>query len=277
MIKKCYAKINLALDILGQRSDGYHEIDTIMTRIDLFDKLFIEKTNDNKFHYEANIDLGDLEDNLIYKAYKLISPRAKNKGIRVRLEKNIPLAAGLAGGSTDAAEMIKGLNELWDLGLSKKEMMDIGLKLGADVPFFFLEESARARGVGEKLEAFSNKTDLKILLINDGPEIPSSYVYERTKHFGHIDMDKIVSGLRNSDNKIVEEFENVMEDVVCRDFPKLMDIKEKLLSLGAKKALVSGSGASVFGIFFDENDLEEAYQSIKDSYRFVKKVELIDD
>ena len=279
MIKKCFAKINLSLDIISKRADGYHNIDTLMARINLFDKLEIKKSNDDKFTYKSNIDLGNLEDNLIYKAYNLMKDLAGDRasGISVNLTKNIPVAAGLAGGSTNAAETMKALNELWNLGLSKKELMNEGAKLGADIPFFFLDRSARATGIGEILEPFSIKTPLKILLINDGTRISSAHVYKNTKLFGHMDNNKIISGLEEGAWSVVNNFENVMEDVVLRDFPHLVDIKENILNNGAIKSLISGSGASIFGIFKDQESLDLAYESLKDSYSLVRKVDLIDD
>lgn len=279
MIKKCFAKINLSLDIISKRADGYHNIDTLMARINLFDKLEIKKSNDDKFTYKSNIDLGNLEDNLIYKAYDLMKNLAGDRatGISVNLTKNIPVAAGLAGGSTNAAETMKALNELWNLGLSKKELMNEGAKLGADIPFFFLDRAARATGIGEILVPFSIKTPLKILLVNDGTNISSAHVYKNTKLFGHINNERIVNGLKKGEWSVVNCFENVMEDVVLRDFPHLVDIKENILNNGAIKSLVSGSGASIFGIFKDEESLDLAYEELKDSYSLVRKVDLIDD
>ena len=279
MIKKCFAKINLSLDIISKRVDGYHNIDTLMARINLFDKLEIKKSNDDKFTYKSNIDLGNLEDNLIYKAYDLMKNLAGDRatGISVNLTKNIPVAAGLAGGSTNAAETMKALNELWNLGLSKKELMNEGAKLGADIPFFFLDRAARATGIGEILVPFSIKTPLKILLVNDGTNISSAHVYKNTKVFGHMDNEKIVNDLKKGEWSVVNCFENVMEDVVLRDFPHLIEIKENILNTGAIKSLVSGSGASIFGIFKDEESLDLAYEELKDSYSLVRKVALIDD
>ncbi|WP_311537765.1 4-(cytidine 5'-diphospho)-2-C-methyl-D-erythritol kinase [uncultured Anaerococcus sp.] len=281
MIKKCFAKVNLSLDILKKRADGYHDIDTIMARISLYDKLEIKKTGTGEFEYQSNIDLGHLTDNLIYKAYKKLAPLAYEKGedlgVAIKLKKNIPLAAGLAGGSTDCAETIKALNELWDLGLSKKEMAEIGKSLGADIPFFFEESLVRAEGIGEIITPFTNNLKMKLLLINDGTEIASSYVYKRTKTYGHIDNEAIIAGLEKGKSEIIDSFENVMEAVVLRDFLHLNTIKENLLANGASKALVSGSGATVFGIFFDDKALDKAYENLKDSYNFVEKVDLIDD
>lgn len=279
MIKKCFAKINLSLDIISKRVDGYHNIDTLMARINLFDKLEINKTRDDKFSYQDNVNLGNLEDNLIYKAYEVMKSLAGKKatGIDVKLTKNIPVAAGLAGGSTNCAETMKALNELWELNLLNTDLMELGARLGADIPFFFLDRAARATGVGEVLEPFSIKTPLKVLLVNDGTSISSAHVYKKTKLFGHMDNDKLVRGLEEGSWTIVNEFENVMEDVVLKDFPHLVDIKKNILKHGALMSLVSGSGASIFGIFKDERTLDMAFEALKDSYKFVRKVDLIDD
>ena len=278
MNRKCFAKINLSLDSLYQREDNYHEIDTIMTRISLFDELRIRPNNEKKFNYESNrSDISKLEDNLVYKAWDILKDRTDNCGVDVYLKKNIPLAAGLAGGSTDAAEMIKGLNELWKLNLSKDQMQGIAGSLGADVPFFFEEKAARAKGIGEKLYPFNNNLSLNILLINDGTEISSAYVYKNMKDYGHIDNEKIVKYLEEGSHNAVKFFENVMEDVVLSKFPHLADIKDRLYYLGANKALLSGSGASIFAIFFDRDLYDNAYKSLKNEYSFVEKVELIDD
>ena len=278
MDRKCFAKINLSLDSLYKRADNYHEIDTIMARISLFDELTIKPSDDNKFHYSSNIDgICKLEDNLVYKAWAMLKDKTNNPGVHVRLKKNIPLAAGLAGGSTDAAEMIKGLNKLWNLNLSKDYMMNLGSKLGADVPFFFEEEMARAKGIGEKIYPFKNKLPMKILLVNDGTEISSAFVYKNMKDYGHIENDKIVEGLIASKKEVVEKFENVMEDIIFDNYPHLEKIKENLTKLGAVKTLVSGSGASIFAVFFDDDLYKNAYKVLSKKINFVKKVELIDD
>lgn len=276
MKRKCYAKINLSLDSLYKREDGYHEIDTIMARINLFDELIINRNDSDKFSYSSNNNsIGDIEDNLIYKVWHMLKDRTDNPGLDVKLIKNIPIAAGLAGGSTDAAEMIKGLNELWNLSLTREEMMDIGARLGADIPFFFTDNPARARGIGEIISPFENNLDMKILLINDGTQISSAEVYKNLKDYGHIDNDLIVKKLENGDHSAIFYFENVMEDVITDLYPHLLDIKGDFLDNGAEVTLISGSGASIFGIFVDEETYNLAYENLKDKYDFVKKVELI--
>lgn len=280
MERKCYAKINLSLDSLFKREDGYHEIDTIMTRISLFDKLKIEKNNINEIRIRTNSKLlskENIKDNLIYKAWNILKDKVKSPGVDVYLEKNIPIAAGLAGGSTNCAEMILALNDLWNLEMEDKEIFEIGKSLGADIPFFFLKKSARAQGIGEILSEFNINLDMKILLVNDGTVISSNFVYKRLKDYGTIDTEKIIKGLESADKNIVDDFSNVMEDVVYENFPHLLDIKKRIENLGANKVLLSGSGASIFAVFFDEKKLNKVYDSIKNDYKFVEKVSLIDD
>lgn len=280
MERKCYAKINLSLDSLYKRDDGYHEIDTIMTRISLFDKLKIEKNNSNEISIKTNSQVlsnENIKNNLIYKAWDILKDRVKSPGVDVYLEKNIPIAAGLAGGSTNCAEMILALNDLWDLNLSDKEIFEIGKSLGADIPFFFLKKSARAQGIGEILSPIDINLDMKILLINDGTEISSNFVYKRLGDYGNVKTDKIIGGLKSSDKNIVKDFRNVMEDVVYENYPHLFDIKNRLENLGASKALLSGSGASIFAVFFDEEKINKAFDSIKGDFKFVERVSLIDD
>lgn len=280
MERKCYAKINLSLDSLFKREDGYHEIDTIMTRISLFDKLKIEKNNINEIRIRTNSKLlskENIKDNLIYKAWNILKDKVKSPGVDVYLEKNIPIAAGLAGGSTNCAEMILALNDLWNLKMEDKEIFEIGKSLGADIPFFFLKKSARAQGIGEILSEFNINLDMKILLVNDGTAISSNFVYKRLKDYGTIDTEKIIKGLESADKNIVDDFSNVMEDVVYENFPHLLDIKKRIENLGANKVLLSGSGASIFAVFFDEKKLNKVYDSIKNDYKFVEKVSLIDD
>ena len=276
MNRKCFAKINLTLDSLYKRDDSYHEIDTIMARISLFDELEIIPNDRGIFNYSSNLEtICPVEDNLIYKAWEILKEKTENPGVDVYLKKNIPLAAGLAGGSTDAAEMIKGLNELWNLNLSKKQMMEIGKKLGADIPFFFENSPARAKGIGEILFPFKNNLDMKILLVNDGTEISSAEVYKKLRDFGHVENDLIVEKLKKGDHSAIFYFENVMEDVVTDMYPHLLDLKYEFLDYGAEVTLISGSGASIFGIFMDDESLEFAYKKMSEKYEFVKKVELV--
>lgn len=278
MIRKCYAKINLTLDSLYKRDDGYHEIDSIMTKINIFDELLISKNSTGEFNYSSNIEnICPLEENLVYKVWNLLKDRTDNPGIDLRLKKNIPIAAGLAGGSTDAAEMIKALDELWDLNLSLDFKKDLAKKLGADISFFLTKSPARAKGIGEIISPFTNNLQMKALIINDGTKISSKDIYKNLSDYGIIDNDNIVKRLEKEDEKVIKEFKNVMEDEVFRLFPHLSEIKKELINHGALNALVSGSGASIFGIFTDDIKLNNAYLKLKDKYDFVEKVEFIND
>lgn len=278
MIRKCYAKINLTLDSLYKRDDGYHEIDSIMTKINIFDELLISKNSTGEFNYSSNIEnICPLEENLVYKVWDFLKGRTDNPGIDMRISKNIPIAAGLAGGSTDAAEMIKALDELWDLNLSLDFKKDLAKKLGADISFFLNKSPARARGIGEIINPFTNNLQMKALLINDGTKISSKDIYKNLSDYGIIDNDNIVKRLEKGDEKVIKEFKNVMEDEIFRLFPHLSEIKKELINHKALNALVSGSGASIFGIFTDDMKLNDAYLKLKDKYDFVEKVEFIND
>ena len=276
MRRKCYGKINLSLDSICQRPDGYHEIDTIMARINIYDELVVNKNDKGKFNYSSNdVSIGDVGDNLIYKVWDRLKDRTDNPGVDVELTKNIPIAAGLAGGSTDAAEMIKILNDLWELGLTRSDMMSIGADLGADIPFFFTDSPARARGIGEIITPFKNELDMKILLVNDGTQISSADVYKNLEDYGHIENELIIEKLQAGDHSAIFYFENVMEDVVIDLYPHLLDIKYEFLDFGAEICLISGSGASIFGIFKDDESLDFAYERMNDKYGFVRKVDLL--
>ncbi|MDD7306643.1 MAG: 4-(cytidine 5'-diphospho)-2-C-methyl-D-erythritol kinase [Peptoniphilaceae bacterium] len=278
MIRKCYAKLNLSLDSLFKREDGYHEIDSLMVRISLADKIEIKKNPYKKIRiFTESKKLLSIEDNLVYKAWNILKDNIEDNGVDIILEKNIPFAAGLAGGSTDAAETLKALNELWDLGFSQKELMDKALMLGADVPFFFMRKPARARGIGEILTSFDIKNDLYFLLVNDGTEISSAFIYSKLADYGYIDNEKIISLLEKGDKNAYSYFSNVMEDVAFETYPHLKDIKKEIKDSGALASLMSGSGATIFGVFEDEDLLKKAYDKIKDKYKFVKKVNLVND
>lgn len=278
MIKKCYAKLNLSLDSLYKRYDGYHEIDSLMVKISLFDKLEIKRNFDKKIRiFSDNKKLTKIEDNLIYKAWDVLKDQIIDNGIDVFLEKNIPMAAGLAGGSTDCAETLKILNEIWGLNYSKEKLKKLAVKLGADVSFFLEKGSQRARGIGEILNPFYIKNPIKFLLINDGTEISSKYIYDRLSDYGVIPTDLLIKYLENGDNVAYDYFLNVMEDVAFKKFPHLKEIRDKIKILGGLKSMMSGSGATIFGVFDDDEKLQKAYEKVKDKYKFVEKVSIVND
>lgn len=273
-----FAKINLSLDVLEEREDGYHNIDTIMQLIDLKDVIEIECIDQNECIIECNNQNIPLDHtNLVHKAWEALKKYTGiQQGIKVHIQKNIPVAAGLAGGSSNAAAVIKGLNEILGLNLSKEEMMEIGIGIGADVPYFFMGKTARATGVGNIFEEISPLKTVGVLIVNNGREISSKEVYEDIETSEKSKIGKVVSAIENQDlNALRESAYNTMEKVVFEKYPKIHDIKNRLLSLGADVVLMSGSGATVFAI---TNTLEKRngiYEELKEDYPIVFKAKTI--
>jgi 4-diphosphocytidyl-2-C-methyl-D-erythritol kinase len=256
-----YGKINLVLDVLYPRDDGYHEINTIMQQIDLKDTITLRNIEGDRAIIECNSEEIPLdESNLAYKAWEKIVEKINFlRGVHITIDKNIPVAAGLAGGSTNAAAVLKGLNLLWNLNLSQEELMGIGVEIGADVPFCILGGTAHARGIGEKLKKIRSFSNKLILLANIGKPVSSAYVYNKLdleNRSKRIDVDKIVEYIEEDDvKKVAENMENIMEQVVIKEYPIIAQIKEDMVRYGALGSIMSGSGPTVFGIFADEEKL----------------------
>lgn len=256
-----HGKINLALDVLYPRDDGYHEINTIMQQIDLKDTITLRNIEGDRAIIECNSKEVPLDEtNLAYKAWKKIVEKTNlTRGIHIRIDKNIPVAAGLAGGSTNAAAVLKGLNLLWNLNLSQEELMEIGVEIGADVPFCILGGTAHARGIGEKLKKIKSFSNKLILLANIGEQVSTAYVYKNLdlkNRDKRIDVGKIVKYIEEDDvKKVAENMENIMEQVVIKEYPIIAQIKEDMVRYGALGSIMSGSGPTVFGIFADEEKL----------------------
>ncbi|KNF09785.1 4-diphosphocytidyl-2-C-methyl-D-erythritol kinase IspE [Gottschalkia purinilytica] len=262
-----YAKINLSLDVIKRREDGYHELKMIMQQIDLKDTLTIEETDKNIEIVTDNEKLPIDSSNVVYKVWYTLSNEFNiKKGVRININKNIPISAGLAGGSTDAAAVLKGLNELWNLGLTERELMDIGVKIGADVPYCIMGGTALAEGIGEKLtklKSFSNKL---ILLANPGIEVSTAYVYN-SLDLKNIkirpDTSKLIESIEKEDtNYLAKNMVNVLESVTIKDYPIINEIKKDMIENGAIGSIMSGSGSTVFGIFENENDLEKCKEKL---------------
>lgn len=255
-----YAKINLSLDVLFKRQDNYHEINTVMQQISLKDTIKIEEIKGKDIIIECNrSDLPIDSSNLVYKAWVKIKQKTGIKsGIKIKIYKEIPIAAGLAGGSSNAASTLIGLNKLWNLNLSEDELEDIGVTIGADVPYCLIGGTVHARGIGEeltKLKSFSGKS---LLLFNPGIEVSTSYVYEHLYPLesSRIDMDKIISFIENDDLKSVSQnMKNIMEELVIEKYPIIGEVKKDMMSNGALGSLMSGSGSTVFGLFDDIDKL----------------------
>lgn len=257
---KARAKINLGLDVCGRLGNGYHEVKMIMQTIDLFDELEFKRRNDPDIILSVSSRdfLGDLENNLIFKAAKLMKQRYHiRQGVEIRLKKKIPVAAGMAGGSTDAAATMLAMNELYELGLSKEQLMEEAVRLGADIPFCIMEGTALAEGIGEKLTPLPAPPKALLLVVKPPVMVPTKWVYDNLhvdELSKHPDIDGMVTAMKEGNLKgITDRMENVMESVTEKRCPIIMDIKKMMLGNGAMNAVMSGSGPSIFGVFLEED------------------------
>lgn len=267
LIMDSYGKVNLALDILYKRNDGYHEIKSIMQRISLRDRLIFEEI-DHGFVIESNhSQVPKDETNLVYRAWeKLVAITGGNRGIKVIIEKNIPVAAGLAGGSTNGATTLLALNELWDLKLSEDELMKIGRSLGADVPFCIMGATALAEGIGEKLTKLKPFSGKHILLCNPGIVISTEHAYSQVEFSDkRIDIEAMIKAIDADDLKtLAENMGNTMEGPMIEEYPIIGEIKKLMLGNGALGALMSGSGSTVFGLYDDEEKMRFTEKKLLD-------------
>lgn len=276
---KALAKINLGLDVIRRREDGYHEVRMIMQTIHLYDTLELVRTKDPGIVITANLDfLPTDENNLIYKAAKLMQDVFHiEEGIVVDLQKRIPVAAGMAGGSTDAAAVLYGMNELFHLGLKRQKLMDLGVKIGADVPYCLMRGTALAEGIGEKLRSLPPMPKCSVLIAKPGIGISTKFVYENLEldeHTVHPDIDRQIAAIREGRLKDAAAYMgNVLETVTISRYPVIDQIKRCMMESGAINAMMSGSGPTVFGLFENEDTAKEAYREMVLS-RLAKQVYL---
>lgn len=268
---KALAKINLGLDVVRKREDGYHEVKMVMQTIHLFDRLEIRKTGTGKIELETNLPfLPTNENNLVYRAAKLLIDEFSIKdGLDIKLHKHIPVAAGMAGGSTDAAAVLYGMNRIFDLGLSKEELMRRGVRIGADVPYCLMRGTALAEGIGEKLTALPPMVKCPVLIAKPQISVSTKFVYENLKlneRTVHPDIDLLLRDMREKNlRKIAADMGNVLETVTIPNYPVIAQIKENMREHGACGAMMSGSGPTVFGLFDGEEAAETAYEAIRGS------------
>lgn len=272
IMMESYGKINIGLDVLYKRQDGYHEINTIMQQISLKDTLIIEENKGSIIIQSNNNNTMPLDSsNLMYKAWDKLRERTNMEtGIKISIDKQIPIAAGLAGGSSNAAAVLKALNILWDLGLSQDGLMDIGLELGADVPYCLMGGTAYAEGIGEKLTKLKSFSGKHVLLVNPGIEVSSEYVYKNLElnTSPRLNMEKIISNLERDDmESLGQDVKNIMEDLVIGQYPIIEEIKKQIKNCGALVTLMSGSGPTVFGIFDQKDKLENCKNKFKKELR----------
>lgn len=269
-----FGKVNLVLDVLYKRDDGYHEINTIMQQIDLKDTVIL-KDRKQGIKIECNDKDVPLDHtNLVYKAWeRIVKKTGINRGIHIIIQKRIPVSAGLAGGSSNAAAVFKGLNILWNLKLSEEELMKMGLQIGADVPFCITGGTAWAKGIGEKLTKIKSFSNNMILLTNIGVPVSTAHVYDNLDLYNKekvADIEKIVRYIEE-DNivKVATSMTNVLEGFVIKEYPIIKEIKKDMIEYGALGSIMSGSGPTVFGIFDDEKKLYNCKEMLE------KKVEKV--
>nr|WP_139800626.1 4-(cytidine 5'-diphospho)-2-C-methyl-D-erythritol kinase [Geothermobacter hydrogeniphilus] len=257
------AKINLCLHVLGRRSDGYHELAMLMQQVGLYDRVAISLCDRPGVEVICpGLDLGSGEENIAARAARMVLERARvDCGVVITIEKQIPVAAGLGGGSADAAAVLQGLNQMLKVGLSVPEMMSLGVRLGADVPFFLLGSAAWATGIGERLRPVADLPRVWYLLVNPNIPVSTAWVFQNLGLTSPGQTAKLREFPRDTGD-LVRLFHNDLEAVTCRRFPVVVEMKQKLLSAGALGALMSGSGATVFGLFDSESAAREAERSI---------------
>lgn len=261
--KRAYAKINLGLDVIGRLENGYHEVKMVMQTVGIFDVLTLRKIPDGIVVTTDNGELPTDDGNLIYKAARLMMEKYQlSQGIHVHLEKHIPIAAGMAGGSTDAAATFWGMKELFGLKAEEKELCELGIKVGADVPYCIMGGTALAEGIGEKLKKLPAPPDSYLLVAKPEINVSTKYVYEKLDAEGvkeHPDIDGMVEAIyQGSLEGIVKRLGNVLETVTVKQYAVIDDIKQCMLGNGALGSLMSGSGPTVFGIFDKEEAAKEA-------------------
>ncbi len=271
MIEEAYAKINLGLDVLRKREDGYHEVRMIMQTVGISDTLEFQVTDQPGI--EIKSDSGEVpcdDSNLIYKAAKLLMDEFDiTGGLSVRLEKRIPVAAGMAGGSTDAAATLRAVNKLFSLGLSNEELAKRGKAIGADVPYCVAGGTALCEGIGEILTPINGMPELHLVVAKPAVSVSTAFVYGNLKASeikNHPDIDGMARAIEAGDVRgIASRLGNVLESVTLPEYPVITRIKQTLKDLGALGVLMSGSGPTVFAIFKDKEKARLAYAGMKEA------------
>ena len=269
--RKAYAKINLGLDVLGKRDDGYHLVKMIMQNVDIYDTLTFKKTNDGKVSLLTNDESIPVDDsNLICKVAKQLQDRyGITDGAQIELVKRIPVAAGMAGGSTDGAAAYRALNDLWELGLSDKELCELAVKLGADIPYCIVGGTALSEGIGEVLTSIDGKAKYHLVVAKPDIMVSTGWVYtelDSTEITRHPDIDAVKAAIEEGDVKrMCDQIHNVLEPVTTAKYRVIKDIEKILEDNGAVRAFMTGSGPTVFAVFDNENTAKKGFEAVKKS------------
>ena len=260
---EAHAKINLSLDVVGRRDDGYHELDMVLLEVSLYEPVELSILPEPGIRLVCSDASLENEKNLAWRAAALMLERYREtRGVSITIEKKIPMQAGLGGGSSDAAAVLRGMNELFGFGASSDELRTAGLKLGADVPFFIEGGCMRAKGVGEKLTPVPCMPDLHILIVKPAESISTAYAYGNLKYGEeafHPDIDGLLAAFSETDvPKAARCLGNSLENAVTDEYPVILSLKKSLAEAGALGALMTGSGSAVFGLFPGRKDAEDA-------------------
>ena len=270
---KAYAKVNLGLDVLRRREDGYHEVRMIMQTVKLFDYITLQKNTCGQIRLSSNLPYLPLnEKNLVYRAIDTIRTAYNiSDGVDAAIEKHIPVAAGMAGGSTDAAAVLVGVNRMFNLGFTKKELMERGVKLGADVPYCIMRGTALSEGIGEILTELPPSPKCHLVIAKPQISVSTKAVYGKLRvnelaPEEHPDIDGMTEAIRNGDlDGVISRLGNVLETVTIPDHPEIARIKSMMMENGACGSLMSGSGPTVFGIYKDRKLAEKTCQALKEA------------
>ena len=281
---KAYAKINIGLDVTGKREDGYHLIKTVMQQVDLYDIVSLEKADGISFETNSG-DVPVDDTNLACKAARIMMDMYGVSGVRINLDKRIPVAAGMAGGSTDGAAVLVGINELYELGLTIDELCKVGVKLGADIPFCIKGGCALCEGIGEIMTDVENNTSMYVLVTKPNLFVSTPHVYKGlglsvgpAVGEGHPDIDGVINALRIGDTKkVATTMGNYLEKVTASEYDIIEELKHDILMAGALGSNMSGSGPTVFGLFDSMEAALAAEAELKDKYPdiFVKATGII--
>lgn len=274
---KALGKINLGLDVLGRRENGYHDVRMVMQTVYLYDRIIMKKSKTPGIRLETNLYyLPVNENNLAYQAAQMLMDEFHmEEGVSIQLDKHIPVAAGMAGGSSNAAAVLFGMNRMFSLGLSQKELMERGVKLGADVPYCIMRGTVLAEGIGEILTPLSPMPKCYVLIAKPAISVSTKMVYEKLDSHeieDHPDIDGILAGLKAGDlKKVAGSMGNVLERVTVDAYPVIDQIKKMMIKEGALNAMMSGSGPTVFGIFEEKATARKVADAIRDA-RLTKQV-----
>lgn len=268
---KARAKINLSLDVLRRREDGYHEVRMVMQTLDLFDRIHIKKTDSEGVELKTNLSFLPVDsNNLCCKAYDILKQEfGIDCGISIDLEKKIPVSAGMAGGSSDAATVLYGVNRIFNLGLTKKELMKRGVKIGADVPYCIMRGTAVSEGIGEILTPLPPLKKVKVLVAKPGIYVSTKFVYSNlnlNEDIIHPDTDAVIASIKAKNiYEMSKAMGNVLESVTIKKHSVIEEIKQFMMKNGAVVSLMSGSGPTVFGIYDDEKTAIKAMKTLRKS------------